>query len=66
MEKKQCRKILICFNDKIILTFLKGWRPLRTIKFFSWDGEEQALIGSNEYVEVSINKFVVICMSLFY
>ncbi|XP_047131970.1 N-acetylated-alpha-linked acidic dipeptidase 2 isoform X1 [Hydra vulgaris] len=28
-----------------------GWRPMRTIKFFSWDGEEQGLIGSNEYVE---------------
>ncbi|KAK1749534.1 hypothetical protein QBC47DRAFT_151719 [Echria macrotheca] len=28
-----------------------GWRPLRTIEFMSWDGEEYNLIGSTEYVE---------------
>ena len=28
-----------------------GWRPLRTIEFVSWDGEEYNLIGSTEYVE---------------
>jgi len=28
-----------------------GWRPLRTIVFASWDGEEYNLIGSTEYVE---------------
>lgn len=28
-----------------------GWRPLRTIEFASWDGEEYNLIGSTEYVE---------------
>lgn len=28
-----------------------GWRPLRTIQFASWDGEEYNLIGSTEWVE---------------
>ncbi|KAF4550881.1 Transferrin receptor-like dimerization domain-containing protein 1 [Elsinoe fawcettii] len=28
-----------------------GWRPLRTIEFFSWDAEEYNMIGSTEYVE---------------
>ena len=29
----------------------EGWKPLRTIIFASWDGEEYALIGSTEWVE---------------
>lgn len=29
----------------------RGWRPLRTIKFASWDGEAYNLIGSTEWVE---------------
>lgn len=33
------------------LTASKGWRPLRTIEFASWDGEEYNLIGSTEHVE---------------
>ena len=28
-----------------------GWRPKRTILFCSWDGEEQGLVGSTEWVE---------------
>lgn len=28
-----------------------GWRPLRTIVFASWDGEEYSLLGSTEWVE---------------
>ena len=28
-----------------------GWRPRRSILFVSWDGEEQGLIGSTEWVE---------------
>jgi N-acetylated-alpha-linked acidic dipeptidase len=28
-----------------------GWRPKRTLVFASWDGEEEGLIGSTEYVE---------------
>lgn len=28
-----------------------GWKPLRTVVFASWDGEEYALIGSTEWVE---------------
>ncbi|KAG5926329.1 hypothetical protein E4U42_003423 [Claviceps africana] len=28
-----------------------GWKPLRTIVFGSWDGEEYGLIGSTEWVE---------------
>jgi Transferrin receptor-like dimerisation domain/Peptidase family M28/PA domain len=33
-----------------------GWRPLRTIEFASWDGEEYNLIGSTEHVENRINE----------
>lgn len=29
----------------------RGWRPKRTIVFASWDGEEEGLIGSTEWVE---------------
>nr|POE99431.1 putative glutamate carboxypeptidase [Quercus suber] len=29
----------------------QGWKPLRTIVFASWDGEEYALVGSTEWVE---------------
>lgn len=28
-----------------------GWKPKRTIKFASWDGEEYALLGSTEFGE---------------
>ena len=28
-----------------------GWRPKRTLIFASWDGEEEGLIGSTEWVE---------------
>jgi N-acetylated-alpha-linked acidic dipeptidase len=28
-----------------------GWRPRRTIVYAAWDGEEQGLIGSTEWVE---------------
>ena len=28
-----------------------GWRPKRTMLFCSWDGEEEGLIGSTEWVE---------------
>lgn len=34
----------------------RGWRPLRTIEFASWDGEEYNLIGSTEYVENHMEK----------
>jgi len=33
-----------------------GWRPLRTIEFASWDGEEYNLIGSTEHVEARIDE----------
>ena len=29
----------------------EGWKPLRTIVFASWDGEEYGLLGSTEWVE---------------
>jgi N-acetylated-alpha-linked acidic dipeptidase len=29
----------------------QGWRPLRTIVFAAWDGEEPMLLGSTEWVE---------------
>ena len=31
-----------------------GWRPLRTIQFASWDGEEYNMIGSTEHVEARL------------
>ena len=32
-----------------------GWKPLRTIVFASWDGEEYGLLGSTEWVEENIS-----------
>lgn len=29
----------------------RGWKPLRTVVFASWDGEEYGLLGSTEWVE---------------
>lgn len=29
----------------------RGWKPLRSIVFASWDGEEYGLLGSTEFVE---------------
>ncbi len=29
----------------------QGWRPKRTLIYAAWDGEEQALLGSTEWVE---------------
>jgi N-acetylated-alpha-linked acidic dipeptidase len=29
----------------------QGWRPNRTVVFCAWDGEEQGLLGSTEWVE---------------
>lgn len=29
----------------------QGWKPRRTVKLASWDGEEYALLGSTEYAE---------------
>ncbi|KAJ0159389.1 putative glutamate carboxypeptidase [Colletotrichum tanaceti] len=29
----------------------KGWRPLRSIEFMSWDAEEYNMVGSTEFVE---------------
>lgn len=40
-------EIVHIFGDLVA----RGWRPLRTIEFASWDGEEYNLIGSTEYVE---------------
>jgi hypothetical protein len=39
------------FGDLI----MRGWRPLRTIHFMSWDAEEYNLIGSTEYVENNLD-----------
>ncbi|KAK3110180.1 hypothetical protein LTR53_015796, partial [Teratosphaeriaceae sp. CCFEE 6253] len=33
----------------------RGWRPLRTVEFASWDASEYNLIGSTEYVEDSVD-----------
>jgi N-acetylated-alpha-linked acidic dipeptidase len=42
------------FNEVIRsfgLALKTGWKPMRTIVFASWDGEEYGLIGSTEWVE---------------
>lgn len=42
------------FNEVIRsfgLALQAGWKPLRTIVFASWDGEEYGLLGSTEWVE---------------
>ncbi len=33
-----------------------GWKPKRTLVYCSWDGEEQALLGSTEHVEDHISE----------
>jgi hypothetical protein len=33
----------------------RGWRPLRTIEFMSWDAEEYNLAGSTEFVEKNLD-----------
>jgi N-acetylated-alpha-linked acidic dipeptidase len=32
----------------------KGWRPRRTLVYAAWDGEEQGLLGSTEWVETHL------------
>ena len=34
----------------------RGWRPLRTIEFASWDAEEYNLVGSTEHVEQHVEE----------
>ncbi len=31
--------------------YAAGWRPLRTIQFLAWDGEEYNLLGSTDYTD---------------
>lgn len=34
----------------------RGWKPLRTIEFMSWDGGEYNHVGSTEYVERNLER----------
>jgi N-acetylated-alpha-linked acidic dipeptidase len=34
----------------------RGWRPKRTLVYIGWDGEEQGLLGSTEWVEHHANE----------
>ena len=36
-----------------------GWRPGRTIVLCSWDAEEYSVVGSTEWVEVSIQFYLL-------
>jgi hypothetical protein len=45
-------EVVSIFGDLIA----RGWRPLRTIEFASWDGEEYNLIGSTEHVEANLDR----------
>jgi N-acetylated-alpha-linked acidic dipeptidase len=45
-------QVALLDEAKAIGTLAKtGWRPKRTIVYCSWDGEEQGLLGSTEWVE---------------
>ncbi|PVH93006.1 Zn-dependent exopeptidase [Periconia macrospinosa] len=35
---------------------MRGWHPLRTIEFASWDAEEYNMMGSTEHVEQNIDE----------
>lgn len=45
-------EVVSIFGDLVT----RGWRPLRTIEFASWDGEEYNLIGSTEHVEANLDR----------
>ncbi|SZE99335.1 unnamed protein product [Blumeria hordei] len=45
-------EIIRIFGD----LYHRGWRPLRTIEFASWDGEQYNLLGSTEWVEDHVEK----------
>ncbi|KAG8681255.1 hypothetical protein FRC09_017649, partial [Ceratobasidium sp. 395] len=55
-------------RDGLSVLLKKGWRPLRTIMFASWDAEEYGLIGSTEWGEdfpgISFYKHVVAYMNV--
>ncbi|MFN0178858.1 MAG: transferrin receptor-like dimerization domain-containing protein [Gemmatimonadales bacterium] len=34
----------------------QGWRPRRTIIYMAWDGEEEGIIGSTEWVETHLDE----------
>lgn len=36
-----------CMNELV----KRGWKPARTLKYCSWDGEEEGLLGSVEWIE---------------
>ena len=44
----------------LIFIIYLGWRPRRTIIFCSWDGEEYGIIGSIEWLDVSIDTVTVL------
>lgn len=43
--------------------FAERWRPRRSIMFCSWGAEEYGLIGSSEWAEVTVPRFL--CLLLF-
>jgi hypothetical protein len=36
---------------KMTLPLMVGWKPLRTLKLCSWDGEEHGMLGSTAWGE---------------
>ncbi len=42
---------------------LKGWKPIRTIIFASWDGEEYAMLGSTEWGEDNAKDLKTKCVA---
>ena len=48
------QQLLFAGNSLKCVSCLSGWRPRRSIVFCSWGAEEYGIIGSTEWVEVSL------------
>jgi len=43
----------------------RNWRPRRSLLFLSWDAEDDGLVGSVEWIEVSMNSFYYVTIKRF-
>ena len=44
----------------VFVLWCSGWKPRRTVMFCSWAAEEFGLIGSTEWVEVTVAAYNVV------
>ena len=58
MERKHANTILSIVMISVLYFYL-GWRPKRTIIIAHWDAEEQGVIGSWEWVQVKVSRYMV-------